>query len=91
MDLAAFRVHPNNYEEEGLGSTKDVPRRKMVHYGHHYRRYYQLQVEFVSSELGLRTLQRIEQMEWAHELADSSFFRQGEYLREEAKDEKDDI
>ncbi len=33
----------------------------------------------------------MEKVEWASELASSSFFRQGDYLREEVNDEKADI
>jgi hypothetical protein len=33
----------------------------------------------------------VEKVEWASELASSSFFRQGDYLREEVNDEKADI
>lgn len=91
VDMAAFRVHPNGYKEESLANVKDVPRRKAVDFGYHYQRYYQLPIEFVSSELGARTLKKVEKLEWVNELAQSSFFRQSDYLREEVSDEKMDI
>jgi hypothetical protein len=66
LDLAAFRVHPQGYKEEGLASVKDVPRRKAVDYGFHYQRYYTLPVEFVTSATGTKTLQKVEKVEWAN-------------------------
>lgn len=91
LDIAAFRVHPNNYKDEGLVNVKDVPRRKAVDFGYHYQRYYQLPMEIVTTENGWETLKKVEKMEWATELASSSFFKQGDYLREEVSDEKADI
>lgn len=38
--------------------------------------------------MGYHTLKNVERIEWANELAHSSFFKQGDYLREEANDEK---
>lgn len=84
-------MHPNGYKEETLANVKDVPRRKAVDFGYHYQRYYQLPMEIVTSEEGWKTLKKVEKVEWASELASSSFFRQGDYLREEVKDEKADI
>jgi hypothetical protein len=80
--MAAFRVHPVGYKEEGLANVKDVPRRKAVDFGYHYQRYYQLPIEFVANDLGARTLKKVEKLEWVNELAQSSFFRQSEYLTE---------
>ena len=37
------------------------------------------------------TLKQVEKMEWATELASSSFFKQSEYLKEEVTDQKADI
>lgn len=84
-------MHPNNYKDETLVSVKDVPRRKAVDFGYHYQRYYQLAMEIVTNENGWNTLKKVEKIEWASELASSSFFKQSDYLREEVKDEKADI
>jgi hypothetical protein len=56
--MAAFRVHPAGYKEEGLANVKDVPRRKAVDFGYHYQSYYQLPIEFVANDLGVRTLKK---------------------------------
>ena len=45
----------------------------------------------MTNENGWETLKKVEKMEWATELASSSFFRQSEYLTEEVTDEKADI
>jgi len=42
--VGAFRVFPKGYKDESLANVKDVPRRKAVDFGVHYRKYYQLQV-----------------------------------------------
>jgi len=42
-----------------LATIKDVPRRKAVDYGFHYQRYYQLPVEFVTSDTGMKTLKKV--------------------------------
>lgn len=70
---------------------KDVPRRKAVDFGYHYKKYYQIPIEIVTNQNGWETLKKVEKMEWATELASSSFFRQSEYLTEEVTDEKADI
>ena len=57
--MAAFRAHPIGHKEESLANVKDVPRRKAVDFGYHYQRYYQLPIEFVSNELGSRTLKKV--------------------------------
>ena len=48
-------------------------------------------MEIVTNENGWNTLKKVEKIEWASELASSSFFKQSEYLREEVQDEKADI
>jgi hypothetical protein len=48
-------------------------------------------MEIITNETGQKTLKKVEKVEWANELAYSSFFKQSEYLREEVKDEKADI
>ena len=89
--MGAFRTHPPGHKEESLGNIKDVPRRKAVDFGYHYQRYYQLPIEFVANDLGYHTLKNIEKIEWANELAHSSFFKQGDYLRQEVNDEKQEV
>lgn len=69
-----------------MANVKDVPRRKAVDFGYHYKRYYQLPIEYVTNELGQKTLSNVEKMEWANELSHSSFVSQSEYLREEVND-----
>ena len=89
--MGAFRVHPQGYKDETLANVKDVPRRKAVDFGYHYKRYYQIPIEFVTNSLGSQTLMNVEKIEWANELAYSSFFKQGDYLRQEANDEKQEV
>lgn len=48
-------------------------------------------MEIITNETGQKTLKKVEKVEWANELAYSSFFRQSDYLNEEVKDEKADI
>ena len=62
LDIAAFRVHPGNYEDEGLVNVKDVPRRKAVDFGYHYKKYYQIPIEIVTNENGWETLKKVEKM-----------------------------
>lgn len=62
VDIAAFRAHPAGHREESLANVKDVPRRKAVDFGYHYQRYYQLPIEFVASEVGSRTLKKVEKL-----------------------------
>jgi hypothetical protein len=45
-----------------LANVKDVPRRKAVDFGYHYKRYYQLPIEYVTNELGQKTLNNVEKM-----------------------------
>jgi hypothetical protein len=42
--------------------VKDVPRRKAVDFGYHYERYYQLPVEIVTNDVGLKTLKNVEKI-----------------------------
>jgi len=44
IDVGAFRVFPKGHKDESLANVKDVPRRKAVDFGVHYRKYYQLQI-----------------------------------------------
>ena len=45
-------MHPQGYKDETLAKIHDVPRRKAVDFGYHYKRYYQLSIEFVANEIG---------------------------------------
>ena len=45
----------------------------------------------MANELGSLTLKNVEKIEWANEIAHSSFFKQGDYLRQEANDEKQEV
>ena len=59
-------MHPPGHKDESLASIQDVPRRKAVDFGYHYKRYYQLPIEFVANDLGSLTLKNIEKIEWAN-------------------------
>ncbi len=52
VDMGAFRVYPKGHKEETLANITDVPRRKAVDFGVHYKRYYQLPIELVTNRLG---------------------------------------
>ena len=60
--MGAFRVHPQGYKDETLANVKDVPRRKAVDFGYHYKRYYQIPIEFVTNNLGSQTLMNVEKI-----------------------------
>lgn len=80
MDIGAFRTFPDNYVDANQGSVRDVPRRKADDFTEHSKKYYQLPIELVTSEIGKATLKNVEKMEWVNELSYSSFLSSINYL-----------